>query len=104
MRSHLLRSLFGVLFLGMAGGEAFAQSPYQSSADFAKYAMKLRESALLSLQPQVIVPTNSRPSLFSGQFPWKRNIVTTIFCVAESATLNNPLTNRAPPPTLHCSP
>ena len=37
-----------------------AQSPYESSADFAKYAMKLREQALLKVEPQVFVPTTSR--------------------------------------------
>ena len=33
------------------------ESPYESSADFAKYAMKLREQALLKVEPQVFVPT-----------------------------------------------
>ena len=33
-----------------------AQSPYESSADFAKYAMKLRAQALLKVEPQVFVP------------------------------------------------
>jgi len=37
-----------------------AQSPYESSADFAKYARKLREQALLKVEPQVFVPTASR--------------------------------------------
>lgn len=85
------------LVLAFAGGAASAQSPYQSSADFAKYAMKLRESALVSLQPQVLVPTNSRPLSFSGstQYPWKRNIVTTIFWCGESASVNNPVHNRS---------
>ncbi len=32
------------------------------SADFAKYAMKLREQALLKVEPQVFVPTTSRPA------------------------------------------
>ena len=41
---------------------ARAQSPYESSADFAKYAMKLREQALLKVEPQVFVPTTSRTS------------------------------------------
>jgi hypothetical protein len=51
-----------------------AQSPYESSADFAKYAMKLREQALLKVEPQVFVPTTSRVSM--TRFPWKTNIVT----------------------------
>ncbi len=35
---------------------ARAQSPYESSADFANYAMKLREQAMLKVEPQVFVP------------------------------------------------
>ena len=66
-------------------------SPYESSADFAKYAMKLREQALLKVEPQVFVPTTSRPTL--TRFPWKANIVTTVFWVGEQAGGNNPVPN-----------
>src|SRR4051795_7697468 len=69
-----------------------AQSPYESSADFAKYAMKLREQALLKVEPQVFVPTSSRPTA-AARFPWKSNIVTTVFWVGESAGGNNPVPN-----------
>ena len=71
------------------------QSPYQSSEDFARYAMKLRESALLKIEPQVFVPTTSRPSFFGfgGRYPWKTNIVTTVFWVGEKPTPNNPVPN-----------
>lgn len=74
-----------------------AASPYQSSSDFSKYAEKLRESAILHLEPQVIVPTTSRPlSIFGGSsYRWKRNIVTTIFWVGESASSRNPVHNRS---------
>lgn len=72
-----------------------AESPYQSSTDFAKYAMKMRESAITSLGPTVSVPTNSRPLSFSGAYPWKRNIWTTIFWCGEAATTNNPVHNRS---------
>src|SRR4051794_17823159 len=68
-----------------------AQSPYESSADFAKYAMKLREQALLKVEPQVFVPTTSRASL--TRFPWKTNIVTTVFWIGEAAGGNNPVPN-----------
>jgi hypothetical protein len=69
-----------------------AQSPYQSSADFAKYAMKLRENALLRVEPQVVVPTMSGTSV-SAKYPWKMNIVTTVFWIGESASANNPVDN-----------
>ena len=68
-----------------------AQSPYESSADFAKYAMKLREQALLKVEPQVFVPTTSRASM--TRFPWKTNIVTTVFWIGEAAGGNNPVPN-----------
>src|SRR5256886_9209697 len=69
-----------------------AQSPYESSADFAKYARKLREQALLKVEPQVFVPTASRTST-ATRYPWKSNIVTTVFWVGEQAGGNNPVPN-----------
>ncbi len=70
---------------------ALAQSPYESSADFARYAMKLREQAMLKVEPQVFVPTTS-PNIVS-RYPWKTNIVTTVFWVGERAGGNNPVPN-----------
>ena len=70
---------------------ARAQSPYESSADFAKYAMKLRQEALLKVEPQVFIPTTSRNTI--SRYPWKTNIVTTVFWVGEQAGGNNPVPN-----------
>jgi len=96
------------------GGTVFAQTQYESSTDFAKYAMKLRENALLKVEPKVIMsPTKTTfsgggpryqtgPSLMgrtnglsigSGRYPWKLNIVTTIFWIGERAAGNNPVPN-----------
>jgi hypothetical protein len=76
------------------GGTSFGQStPYGSSADFAKYAMKLRESAILRMEPQVVIPTTSRMLGVSGRYPWKTGIVTTTFWVGEPAGGNNPVHN-----------
>ena len=66
-------------------------SPYATAADFAKYAMKLREQALLKVEPQVFVPTSSHTT--TQRFPWKTNIVTTVFWVGEQAGVNNPVPN-----------
>ncbi|EDY16503.1 hypothetical protein CfE428DRAFT_5926 [Chthoniobacter flavus Ellin428] len=74
-------------------GEASAQSPYQTTADFTKYAMKLRESAILHMEPQVVIPTMSRTLSVSGKYPWKTQIVTTVFWVGEPAGGNNPVHN-----------
>ena len=81
-------------FLAVAS-VASAQSPYQSSSDFAKYAQKLRESALLKMAPAVQVPTTSRSFSFGGRYPWKMSIVTTIFWVGEGSSPRNPTPNRA---------
>ena len=70
---------------------ARAQSPYESSVDFAKYAMKLREQAMLKVEPQVFVPTASRTS--TTRYPWKTNIITTVFWIGEQPTQNNPVPN-----------
>ncbi len=110
----LMRRLPLLLALLMAyGTTAFGQTQYESSTDFAKYAMKLRENALLKIEPKVIMsPTRSvfngsgprytsGPSLLgrgalsigSGRYPWKMNIVTTIFWIGERPTVNNPVPN-----------
>src|ERR1700704_1333272 len=85
-----MRRILAVAFLTGAS-TVQAQSPYESSADFAKYAMKLREQALAKIEPQVFVPTTSRPA--TRRFPWKTNIVTTVFWIGEQAGGNNPVPN-----------
>ena len=90
-----MRQDFPAILLWPFSGRAVAaraQSPYESSADFAKYAMKLREQALLKVEPQVFVPTTSRNSI-ATRYPWKTNIVTTVFWVGEQAGGNNPVPN-----------
>ena len=81
-----------LLFLSLVLGGAYARgqsdSPYATSADFAKYAMKLRNEALLKVEPTVFVPTASKPA--TARFAWKTNIVTTVFWVGEQAGGNNP--------------
>ena len=66
-----------------AKGEEQSTSPYATAADLVKYAMKLRGQALLKVEPPVFVPTSSRPAI--QRFPWKTNIVTTVFWVGEQA-------------------
>src|SRR4051812_12241317 len=90
------RFLVVCLSLAIAGvpklfGDEQSTSPYATAGDFAKYAMKLREQALLKMEPQVLIPTSSRPAV--QRYPWKTNIVTTIFWVGEQASGNNPVPN-----------
>ena len=92
-----MRRIFALILLFFAGGIcAYGQSdssssPYATAADFAKYAMKLRNEALLKVEPQVFVPTASRSA--TARFPWKTNIVTTVFWIGEQAGGNNPVPN-----------
>jgi hypothetical protein len=90
-----MRKIFALLLSVFAGGMCAyggqSDSPYESAADFAKYARALREKALLKVEPQVFVPTSSRPA--TARFPWKTNIVTTVFWVGEEAAGNNPVPN-----------
>ncbi len=90
-------------FLGLAffSAVAQAQSPYKNSEEFARYAMKLRESAILQIEPKVLIPTTSRTNSFGGRYPWKTNIVTTIFWVGENSSTNNPVHNRSSSWDLH---
>jgi len=67
------------------------QSPIAASTDFQKYAMWLRENALLKVEPQVVAPSGLRGGF--GRYPWKRQIVTTVFWVGERPTVNNPVPN-----------
>ena len=93
--NHTLLGLIVASVLLATGTGVFAQSPYESSEDFARYAMKLRESALLKIEPEVFVPSTSQPSLYGygGRYPWKVNIVTTVFWIGELPTQNNPVPN-----------
>src|SRR6516225_2690697 len=60
-------------------------SPYATAADFAKYAMKLREQTLLEVEPQIFVPTSSRPATqdypqaIHEAPPWKEEIANGYF-------------------------
>ena len=93
---------------------AVAQSSEKSSTDFIRYAMQLRTAALLKFQQQAILPpgrpvlADSRTTGWSsaslldrlaslhgtfGRYPWKLNIVTTVFWIGERASAKNPVPN-----------
>jgi hypothetical protein len=97
-RSVILAANFLVLF----NTPGFAQQRGNSSADFAKYAMQLRENELLRITPHTIMsPSNGLSSGNDfrslggsvGRSGWKVNITTTVFWVGEQATVNNPVPN-----------
>ncbi|HEY5706294.1 MAG TPA: hypothetical protein VIS96_12035 [Terrimicrobiaceae bacterium] len=84
-------TILAVLFVSATLRASEAQSAISTSTDFQKAAMRLRENALLRLEPQVIAPTNFRSGF--NRYPWKRGIVTTVFWVGERPTANNPVPN-----------
>jgi hypothetical protein len=90
-----MRRIVALLLLASASSvlraEDQSSSPYATAADFAKYAMKLREQALLKVEPMVQIPTSSHATV--THYPWKSNIVTTVFWVGEQAGPNNPVPN-----------
>lgn len=93
MIASKLRRASGFSVLAFCLGMTFlpAQTSISSSSDFQKYAMRLRENALLTVEPQVLAPTHGRSGF--NRYPWKRNIVTTVFWVGERPTQNNPVPN-----------
>lgn len=88
---HLLALVVAASAVTALRAEEQSSSPYATAADFARYAMKLREQALLKVEPQVFIPTSSRAAI--QRYPWKSNIVTTVFWIGEQAGGNNPVPN-----------
>lgn len=86
------RILLSTLGCAALAGAVRAESPYAGNSEFAKYAEKLRENALTKVEPQVVTPTLSNTGPRSI-YPWKRNIITTVFWVGETPTKNNPVPN-----------
>jgi hypothetical protein len=71
-----------IIFLLASALRIAAQTPYQDSAEFEKYARMLREKALLKLEPGVVIPTAHRP-LDRSRYPWKNNIVATLIWIGS---------------------
>ena len=56
------------------------------------------DTKLSGIGPSVFTPTAKTHSVVGGpakQWPWKSNIVTTVFWIGEAPTANNPVPNRA---------
>src|SRR5438876_12409499 len=97
MTAFIMRGLLAAcLSLSIAGapkvfGDEQSTSPYATAADFAKYGMKLREQALVKVEPQVLIPTSSQPAV--QRYPWKVSIVTTVLWVGEQGSGNSRVPN-----------
>jgi hypothetical protein len=92
--------IFWVYLSAACYWNASGQSQFQSSTDFAKFAVKLRENGLLNFGSKsgntVGFTVADRALALNGGLgrgPWKIGIVTTVFWVGERATVNNPVSN-----------
>lgn len=68
---------------------------WASSGSFEEQALRLRESVLLRVEPRMARPSSQSAARAgnSRRYPWKNNIVTTVFWVGEQPTQNNPVPN-----------
>jgi hypothetical protein len=109
MRRIILLSILTIL---SGTGATFGQSRLQSTMVDAKYTGKLRDNTLLKFEPKADISpiravfTGSGPHYATGpsldgtalggkadRYPWKLNIVTTIFWIGERPAANNPVPN-----------
>jgi hypothetical protein len=59
-------------------------SPDAKARDFAAAAQKLREQELAKVEPQISVPSGSRPA--AQRYPWKTNIVSSVFWIGQKGS------------------
>ncbi len=83
--------LIGLLALATQASGTEAKPVFARSAEFIAQAMKMREDTLSKSQPQVVVGGGNRSGF--NRYPWRNNIVTTVFWVGEQPTKNNPTPN-----------
>src|ERR1700730_17044900 len=92
--SRSLWLVCSVCLVAICGSNAYAQSQYQSATDFAKFAVKLRESGLLAFAVDGRLVAGEGLAVSSRlRGPWKTAIGTTIFWIGERPTTNNPVPN-----------
>lgn len=86
-----MAGIVAVITVAFLAPNAVAQSAASTSGDFNKYAERLRERAITKVEPQVRTSIPSRA--INGKYPWRTNIITTVFWVGETPTKNNPTPN-----------
>lgn len=112
LQTSVRTALGALVALGVLSSGHLAHAQYKNKDEFTQHARKLRETALMKmerLEPRVQIGSPSSrtprfttnttgPSRFTGntgRYPWKTNIVTTVFWVGEKATKRNPVANHA---------
>jgi hypothetical protein len=109
--TRTLKISFSICLYWLWTWDASGQSQYESATDFAKYAIKLRESGLLTNQPKQQLPPVPRPrsdagshsgngsalsrvgALDGGRYSWRLSIMTTVFWIGEHPSPKNPVPN-----------
>jgi hypothetical protein len=69
----------------------------QTKVKLSKKQNRLSDETLLKVDPIGFTPTdlNLNSKKTEGRFPWKKDIVTTVFWIGENPTANNPVPNHA---------
>lgn len=86
------RIAFAAMAMGAALVAAIVQPASARETGFQEIAAQLREKELARVAPQVSSAQTFRLG-GTSRYPWKRNIVTTVFWVGERPTPNNPTPN-----------
>jgi len=87
-----MKALIPVIgLLAIASHAAGTEAVFSKSSEFIAEAMRLREDTMSKSQPQVVVGGGNRSGF--NRYPWRNNIVTTVFWVGEQPTVNNPTPN-----------
>jgi len=98
MKPGRITHAFAVVLSSISSLFAYSTSSKAEPAKvkFNKKSDKLSEDRSLKVDPISFFPRHSSGPPEPGQrYPWKRNIVTTIFWIGEQPSGNNPVPNRA---------
>jgi hypothetical protein len=94
--THTIAVLLSTL-TGLFSHSAPAQTP-TSKVNLSKKSNKLKDDVLFRVDPISYTPSNSSvasPGKNGERFPWRNDIVTTVFWIGENPTANNPVPNHA---------
>jgi hypothetical protein len=94
--THTIAVLLSPL-LALCSHSAPAQTP-AAKVKLSKKSNKLKDDVLFRVDPISYTPSNSAvasPKKNGERFPWRNDIVTTVFWIGENPTANNPVPNHA---------
>jgi hypothetical protein len=94
--THTIAVLLSTL-TGLFSHSAPAQTP-TTKVKLSKKSNKLKDDVLFRVDPISYTPSNATvasPGKNGERFPWRNDIVTTVFWIGENPTANNPVPNHA---------